>query len=326
MSMTNLSAASPAVSEVWARRTLRSTLRSPFWSRFVGAPGSGMPIIQRFELLNGPGSLLHVPITSSLTGAGVSEETTLAGAEEVLPITSLSTVPVYRRHGVRTNHLAQSRASIDILEEARIHLGQWGAAKADSVRHAAYAATALPAPLGSETYTPNVAYLGGRSSIATVAATDKWTVDEVRKLRLKLIAQNCTPLKSADGADVFGLVITPQQAYDLKSDTAYNTAVQNAGPRDATNPVFSGALAMIDGVAIFSDLGVVTATDGASSAKVARGIAFGAEFAVEGWGENVSFASDQFDYGFEQGTSFAFSFHPRRALPKNSIVVYGASA
>jgi N4-gp56 family major capsid protein len=324
--MTNLSASAPAISEVWARRTLRSALRSPFWSRFVGDVGSGMPIIQRFELLDGPGSILHVPITSSLSGAGVSEETTLAGAEEVLPITNLGTSPLYRRHAVRSNHLAMQRSSIDILEEARIHLGQWGAAKADAVRHAAYVATALAAPLAGETYTPTVAYLGGATSIVTVTAAMKWTVAEVQKLRVKLITQNCTPLKSVNGENVYGLVITPQQALDLKQDSAYNTAVQSAGPRDATNPIFSGAMAMIDGIAIYVDLGVVTATDGAASAKVARNVAFGSEAFVEGWAENVSFQSDQFDYGFEQGTSFAFSFHPRRALAKNSLIVYGASA
>jgi N4-gp56 family major capsid protein len=326
MSVTNLAASQDAISQVWARRTLRSTLRSPFWSRFVGAPGSGMPIIQRFELLDGPGSILHVPITSSLTGTGVSEETTLAGAEETLPITNLGTCPVYRRHAVRSNHLAMQRASIDILEEARVHLGQWGSAKADATRHSAYVATALASPLNGESYTPNVAYLGAATSIVTVTAAMKWSVDEVRKLRLKLIAQNCTPLKSPDGVPMWGLVLTNQQAYDLKSDTAYNAAVTAAGPRDASNPWVSGAMSVVDGIAIFEDPGVITATDGASSAKVGRSLAFGAEAFVEGWGESVNFGSDQFDYGFEQGTSFAFSFHPRRALPKNSLIVYGASA
>jgi N4-gp56 family major capsid protein len=325
MAMTNLSAADAAIPELWGRMALRSTLRSPLWSRFVGAEGSGMPIIQKFDLVTA-GDIMHIPITSSLVGAGVTGETTLAGAEEVLPITNLGVAPVFYRHGVRTNHLAAHRSAIDILSEAQVHLGQWGAAKADSVRHAAFVATSLAAPLNGETYTPNVTYSASRTSIVTVAATDKLTVDEVRKLRLKLIAQNCTPLRSADGAKMFGLIVSEQMAYDLKSDTAYNTAVQNAGPRDATNPIFSGALAVIDGVAIYSDLGVVTATDGASSAKVARAVAFGAEAFVEGWSEQVSFQSDQFDYGFERGTSYQFGFHPRRALAKNSLVFYCASA
>ena len=325
MAMTNLSAADAAIPELWGRKALRSTLRSPFWSRFVGPEASGMPIIQKFDLVQA-GDVMHVPITSSLTGAGVTGETTLAGAEEVLPITNIGVAPIFYRHGVRTNHLAMHRSAIDILSEAQVHLGQWAAAKTDSVRHAAFVATTLAAPLNGETYTPTVAYTGGVSSIGAVTAAMKLTVDEVRKLRLKLIAQNCTPLRSADGAKMFGLVISEQMAYDLKSDTAYNTAVQSAGPRDATNPVFSGALAVIDGMALFSDLGVVTALDGASSAKVARAVAFGAEAFVEGWSEQVSFQSDQFDYGFEKGSAFQFGFHPRRALAKNSAVLYCASA
>jgi len=326
MAMTNLSAADAAIPELWGRKALRSTLRSPFWGRLTGPENSGMPIVQKFDLVQA-GDVMHIVISSSLTGAGVTGEVTLAGAEEVLPITNIGVAPVFYRHGVRTNHLAMHRSAIDILAEAQVHLGGWGAAKADSVRHSAFVALTLAAPLNGETYTPNVTYSGGVGSIGAITAAMKISVDEIRKLRLKLVAQNCTPLRdSVTGAAVYGLVITPQQAYDLKSDTLWNAGVQSAGPRDASNPWMSGAIGMVDGIAIFVDPGVVTATDGSASAKVARSLAFGAEAFVEGWSEQVSFQSDQFDYGFERGTSYQFGFHPRRALAKNSLVYYCASA
>src|SRR3954452_12147577 len=117
MATTTVSSADAAIPEVWARKALRSTLRDAFWSRFTGPVGSGAAVIQRTELLDGPGDVMHIPITSSLAGAGRREEQTLVGNEEVLPITNLGVCPVYYRHAVRTNHLAQQRSVIDILGE-----------------------------------------------------------------------------------------------------------------------------------------------------------------------------------------------------------------
>ena len=318
MTLTGISVADPAIATIVSKKALRDAARKGFWARFTGDPGSGAAIVQKMEALNGPGDTVVVPITSALTGAGVSEETTLDGQEEALAISSQTLVPVFRRHAVRVGRLAQYRSSLDLAEEARVRLGEWGASKADALRYTAYS---------SASGSPNVTYTGGRSSIGAVTTADVMTVAEVRKLRLKAKNLEMPPLKGADGSEFYGLTITPQSAYDLKTSTGYDTAVITAGERGTSNPWMTGMIGVIDGVAIFEDKGVNTATDGASSARVARSILFGQEAFVEAWAEQSFWSDQNFDYDGEQGVSWGFSAAFARSLVvKNSCIVYTASA
>lgn len=327
MSATTPTHVDSSIPEVWAKNILRKTKAAGFWGRFIGAEGSGKPIIQKAELLNKPGDLIHIQVTDVLAGAGVEGDTaTLEGNEENLSTSEMKVSPSLRRHAVRVNRRAQKKSIVDLRNEAEFRLAEWGEAKMDSVRFTNYLANALPAPLGSETYTANihsVGTTGAGASADDIAVGEVLTVAEIQKIKLKLVTQLAKPVM-VDGFPMYFLVTHPNATYQLKQDTRYEAWVREAAERGRTNPLFRGSLAVVDGVTIFEHVYVPRAAN-AGSVQVASSLAFGAEAFIEGLDENVHSETDTFDYGLEWGVSYEFAFQPRRALEQNSIRVYVAA-
>jgi N4-gp56 family major capsid protein len=315
-----------SIPELWARLVLRDSLRAGFWSKFVGDEGSRSPIIRRTDTLNNPGDTIHIQTTGALTGGGVAGDTTaLEGSEENLTTSTFKVIPLLYRHGVRWYRRAAKKSIVDLRGEARMRLAEWGQEKMDDVRFANFVQTAT---LNGETYTPNTAAVGTESAPAVpgdVASTDTLDVQSLQKVKLDMYTNRALPLKTVDGDEFFAMVCHPNTLYDLKRSDEYRDWVREAEVRGKDNPFFRGAVAMIDGVLLFQHNNVTTAADGAGSIAVSRNILFGAEAFIEGVDENPSWAEDDFDYGNEFGIGYSFAYQPRRALAKNSIVVYAAA-
>jgi N4-gp56 family major capsid protein len=324
VSSTNLSAVASVTPEVWAKRTLRDQLVKSFWGRFAGKPGSGAPLVQQFELLGGPGQILDIPTSIPLSGAGVSEESTLEGNEEALSLSSMKVCPVYRRHAVRMGRLAAQRSTVDLMQEAKVRLAEWGSAKIDSVRWSSFVASSLPSPLNAAAYTPNKLFaVSSATGVNDLVAANKVTVALIRKLRVAMIEQGAVPMRDAAGQEFYGLALHPRQVYDLKGDSSLATMIENASPRGDANPVFTGAIGRLDGVVLYETKSVPVATNAnATPTAYATSICFGAEAFVEGIGEQPSWHGDTFDYQAESGIAYGFSSHARRAIERQSLVVY----
>lgn len=310
-----------SIPEVWARLTLRDSLRQGFWAKFVGEEGSRSPIIRRTDLLNNPGDTIHIQITNPLVGAGVAgDETALEGSEENLSTSSLKVIPLLRRHGVRVNRRANKKSIVDLRGEAKMRLAEWGGEKMDDVRFDLFASTSV---LNGETYTPNTRAAGSANTTPdTVAAGDHIVVADLMKVKLDLYNNRAIPLKTSDGEEFFAIVCHPNSLYNLKRQDEYRDWVREAHVRGEGNPFFRGATAMIDGMLIFQHNNVPAPADGTGGIDVSRNIAFGAEAFVEGLDEGPAWNEDTFDYGLEWGVAYSFAFQPRRALAKNSLVLY----
>lgn len=316
-----------SIPEVWAKLVLRDMKRAGFWGRFIGAEASGMPIIQKSDLLNNPGDTIHIQITGALTGAGKTDEQVLTGAEEGLSTTEMVTIPTYYRHGVLSKRRAQKKSILDLRGEARLRLAEWGEQKLDALRFSQFTVTQAGKlhTQDSDNYTANTKGVNSHGPTTLVAA-DTITVAELMKAKLALYTQNAKPLRM-DGDDVYVLVAHPNALYDLKRDAEYRDWVREAHVRGADNPFFRGATAMVDGILIFQHSGVPTfnSTSG-TPVKSASNLLFGAEAFVEGLDENPSWDEETRDYGAEFGVAYGFAIEPRRALPKNSLVYYSAAA
>lgn len=314
-----------SIQELWAKLTLRDHLRAGFWGKFAGPEGSRSPIIVREDLVNNPGDTIHIQTTSPLAGSGQTGDVqTLEGNEENLTTSSFKVIPLYRRHGVRINTRANKKSLLDLRAEARMRLAEWGQEKMDDVRFANFIASGT---FNGETYTPNEYFVGsdGTPTVAEVTASDTLTVASIQAAKLTMYDNRALPLWEADGNEYFAMVCAPRALHALKRESEYRDWVREAQVRGNGNPFFRGATAMIDGVLLFMHNNVYTASDGAASAVVARNIMFGAEAFVEGVDQNPTWAEDEFDYGHEFGIAYGFGFQPRRALAKNSLIVYSAA-
>ena len=321
MTVTTPTHVDSSIPEIWAKDVLREVKVDGFWGRFVGKPGSGAPIVQKSELLNNPGDLLHIQVTDVLSGAGITGDTSaLEGSEENLATTEIKASPLLYRHGVRMYRRAEKKSILDLRAEGRFRLTEWARDKIDAVRFEKFAASSLPAPLGSETYTPNVYVVGGGTGVNDVAAADDLTVAALQQIKLKLTIQQAKPI-NVGGFPHYVLVTHPYTTYQLKQESRYESWVREAAVRGESNPFFRGALAVIDGMVIYEHVSVPLVTN-AGSIQVSKGIAFGQEFAVEALDEQTSFSDKLFDYDNEYGMAYRFAFQPRRALELSSTQVY----
>jgi N4-gp56 family major capsid protein len=315
-----------AISEIWSKRTLREHKVAGFWGKFVGPVGSGAPIIQQSELLGGPGDRIHIQVTAPLTGAGISGDTALlTGQEENLATTQILVEPVLKRNGVRWYRRAAKKSVVELRPEARMRLSEWGMVKMDTMRFAQFTSI-LGADVPDGVYPVNTFYVQGDATptIDEIVAADVFTVAELQKIKLKLTLQHAKPVYSKDGQPFYFLVMHPNAAYQLKQDTRYEAWVREARERSESNPLFTGALAVIDGLVLYEHENVPVATN-AGAIQYSKNLAFGAEAFVEGLDENVTWAEEEFDYGNEFGIGYGFAFQPRRALQLSSILVYSAA-
>jgi N4-gp56 family major capsid protein len=317
-----------SIPEIWATNVLRRHLAEGFWGRFVGGEGSGAPIIQKSELLNKPGDLIHIQVTDPLSGAGVEGDTAvLEGNEENLATSEIKCATLLRRHAVRVNRRANKKSIIDLQAETEMRLAEWGRDKMDDIRFARFIASVLPAPLAAEAYTPNkyiVAAADGADggavagdTVDDVTANDTLSVRSLQVVKLRLTNALAKPLM-VDGFPHYVVVTSPYATFQLKQESRYESWVREAHNRGTDNPFFRGAIAVIDGMIVYEHPNV-TRTNNATSIKVADGLAFGKEAFIEALDENVSSKTETFDYGKEWGISYEFAMEARRALELSSL-------
>lgn len=317
-----------SIPEVWAKDAFRRVKVAGYFGKFIGRPGSGAPIIQKTELLGKPGDLIHIQVTDPLTGAGQTGDTSMVeGNEENLATSEIKTSPVFYRHGVANYRRAGKKSLIDLRTEARFRLEEWAQNKIDNLRWAAF--TGTTPPVAGEVYTPNKMILATTDgadvgtvvgdSVDDLIATDGLTVKGIQMVKLKLRLQQARPLM-IDGKPHYILVTHPNSTFLLKQETRYESWVREAAVRGESNPMFQGALAVIDGVILHDHENVPTANN-ATAIKYAMGLAFGAEAFVEAADEDVGAVEEQFDYGNKLGYEIHFAFQPRRALELSSLQV-----
>ena len=197
-----------SIPEVWAAGVLRRHKASGFWGRFVGTA-----IVQKTELLNKPGDLIHIQVTDPLSGAGQTGDTaTLIGNEENLSTSEIKVATELKRHAVRVNRRANKKSILDLRAEAELRLAEWGETKMDTMRFAAYTgltSAALPAALAAETYVPNIYAIATADSAndagtvvgdsrEDVALADTLSVKALQIVKLRLTTQLAKPV-TVDG-------------------------------------------------------------------------------------------------------------------------------
>ena len=184
-----------SIPEIWAKDSLRRVKREGFWGRFTGPEGSGAPIIQKTELLNKPGDLMHIQVTDPLTGNGQTGDTsTVVGNEENLLTSEIKSAPELYRHGVRVNSRASKKSILDLRSEARMRLEEWAKNKIDNLRFTNLVATSLPAPLGAETYSPTLYGPNSHNTVNGIVAGDTLSVKALQEIRTKMLAAQAVPI------------------------------------------------------------------------------------------------------------------------------------
>jgi N4-gp56 family major capsid protein len=319
--------------KLWDEKLFRDAVKESYFSRFMSS-GTDTIVQTKDQLTKSKGDVVTFGIRMRLSGAGVTDGQVLEGAEEAL-VTYDDTVTLHQyRHAVRDNgELDRQRAMFDIDVESVQALSDWGSEKIDQL--------AFDAVLDSPT---RIFYkTSSGSTSTTTAATAKAALTaadgKITPAFVSLIKayaktggeRTIIPIRPVrvDGKPYFVLLVHPYAVYDWKNDPAVQQFLREAEVRGPTNPLFTGAVAIYDGVVIHEHENVPYAKDGGSGAVAwSKGVFMGAQSLVWAWGKRVETVSKKFDYDNEWGHAWGIMAGTNKpvfnSLDYGSLGVYAA--
>lgn len=296
MAATDFGALSEADKRVWSARIWKAGRDQNFWMSNGFMSSDMNSPIQRIDDLTETerGRECVMQLVADLQGDGVVGDNILEGAEEAMFNDSLVIKIDQIRHGVRSKgRMAEQATVIRFRTVGREKLGFWLADKIDELLFltaagvtydkkldgTTRAASQLPSlAFNADVTAPSsgrVIYAGAATSTATLTAADKMNWNLIVSAQAVAKRKRIKPIRSG-GRDYYAMVISTEQARDLKSDSTYQTLVSKAGPRGDSNPLFKGALAVVDGVILYDHQKVYNTLGLASGSK------WGAGGAVDG--------------------------------------------
>jgi N4-gp56 family major capsid protein len=275
MATTDFGALSDAVKRLWAAETWQAGRDQSFFfaNGFIGRSDNDMnAVIHRVTKLTETERGLEcvMQLVQDLIGDGVVGDNELEGNEESL-VNDAQTIRIDQlRHGVKLKgEMAEQATVIRFREQSKEKLAFWLADKLDELMFltlsgrsytlhtngATRASTQLPSLRFAADVTPastnRIVHAGTASSEATLTAVDKMSWQVVVRARALAERKRLRP-KREGGKSYYCLVLSSEQRRDLVLDPSYQTIVRSAEKPGSSNPLFTGALAIIDGVVIHS--------------------------------------------------------------------------
>lgn len=337
MAETDFGQLSAARKKVWSSEVWKHGRDQSFWfsSGFVGEGAAGMnrPIHRVSELTETErGTECVMQLVQDLVGDGVVGDNELEGNEESL-VNDTQTIRYDQlRHAVKNKgRMSEARTVIRFRAQAKEKLTFWLGDTLDELMFLTASGRAYSLNTDGTTRTgsqlPQLAFANDVAAASTNriryggTATAESNITTSDKMSYALIVKTCAfakrkrvkPIREG-GREYYCIVMSTEQTRDLKQDSDYLANVRNAGPRSMKdNPLFTGALAVVDGVIlyehnkVFNTLGL-----GASAKWGAAGAVDGAQALLMGaqalglatigegtWGE-----SDLTDYGNKAGIGY----------------------
>lgn len=313
----------------WSSNLAIDTARHSYFVRkFVSKGANGVvstPIQQKDELENDAGEQISFDLSMQLRGAPVLGDDRALGKQENLRFyTDTIYIDQMRKPVSAGGKMSRKRTLNDLRAIAKARASDWWGRVWDELfqmylsgargvnpdyvfdtSFTGFANNPLNAP-----DTDHQMYGGVATSKASLAATDKFSRALVeravtRAAMLNVINTDNVRLQplNIDGEDHYVIVMSEYQAYDLRVSTSANDwmDVQKAAAaaEARTNPIFKGALGMLNNVVLQKHEGTVLFSDYGAGANVAasRALFMGAQAGVIAFGSS---GGQRFDWHEEQ--------------------------
>ena len=248
------------------------------------------------EFTKSTGDSKQSQLVYELEGDGVTEGQRLEGNEEELRVdTNTITISEYR-HAVKAGTVMQDQRvfwSIDRVSKEK--LVNWGARKHETLKFAAL-----------QDSVTNTAFGGGKASRAALTTGDTMDSESLRKVRIAAMTggndtfERLRPVR-INGKDYYVLIIHPDQEYDLLADSTFREAQKYAAPRSADNPLINNALAVVEGLIIYSSEYINIGSDAGAGGNLpyASSLVLGAGALTQLNGKRGKIVTKMFDYDNE---------------------------
>lgn len=337
----------------WSKLLTKEALGRTWLRKFMGTTPNSIIQIHR-DLEKERGDVVKFDLLTLLDktnygrpggAALIANEVALAYYQDSVQIDQL-------RQGVIYNSMSQQRTLHDLRNDAKEALADWWARVLDQFMFAQLAGTGAGNAGLEAILTGGVAdtdFLGCPLTAVDAnhlldATAGAMTLSRITQLRERAkVGPGGTdyiirPIRTEDGEDIYVLVLHPAQITSLKNEAnGWRAFVQNARERGTSNPLFTGAIGMWDGVIVYESNYVprgadaagryVLAAEGANNnyalflGAQAGHIAFGNPYSklnrMRDIGETTelfTFTEDVTDYGEKTGVGSASIFGMKRAI------------
>lgn len=298
----------------WAKMAYEGGIHDSFFSRFMGTSPKAIVHVKT-ELEKGDGDTITIPLLLPLSGSGIMDDDFMEGNEEALSYRSFKVGIRMVRNAVRLNgRFEEQKTQINMRKDARSALSEWLSMWIDTSIFSVLtgirppwddgAVSVFPFPL----YAPSVnrVIFGGTASAESgITTADKFTADLIGKAKRAATMNEDTAIRpiNVDGRNTYVMVIDPYQARDLRDDPKWLEAQKHANVRGETNPIFSGALGIYEGVVVHEHNRVPRTATGSSGGSVGHALFLGAQAVTFAEGEAPFWREETFDYGNKYGVS-----------------------
>ena len=284
------------VPKVWASKVWTEAKKASYFDKFTATDGSNIVHVNK-DLSKAKGDNVKFGLQMNLAGAGVTANTTLAGAEDELTLYEQNVTVAQVRNAVVRYDADDQKSPYEVFPMIKNALVQW---------YSDYQDNKLITVLSASATAGEFLSAASAGTEVAITASDKLTCALISKAKRTALkhAPKVKPLK-IDGADKYIMLVSPEAARDLKTDSVWLAAQEYANVRGSKNPIFSGVLGEYDGVVLYEYERVSITTTGASSANVSHNLLLGQQAACYAVAREMYPIEHTDDYGNVKGNGVA---------------------
>lgn len=311
--------------QVWDNDFFEAYVRKNRFNRYMGTTENSVIQVKQ-DLSKKAGDRIHLALIAELSGAGVTGDTLLEGAEEALSQYEFPIAVSTLRNAVAVTLNQEQFTGIDLRNAGKSMLEKWAMKKLRTDIIAAlssiYVSGTGNVAYGSATEGNKDTWLAANSDrvmfgdgtvggftdhsadLALVTSSMTLTKEIVSKLKGKAEAASpiIRPVTVGEDSENYVLFCGSGAFRDLKADMAQTH--RDARERGEGNPLFQDGDLMYDGVVIrkIQEIPAI-GTVGASSARIEPVYLCGAQALGVAWAQRTRSATEARDYGFVHGVA-----------------------
>jgi N4-gp56 family major capsid protein len=329
--------------KLWSTVTMREALKATMMKRLMGT--NKRSIIQRLtELEKSAGDTIKYDLLMQMTGDGVAGDNRMRDNEEALTYYQDSVAIDQLRNAHAFRRMSQQRTLHDMRVDAKSNLADWFAGTFDTYGFNFLCGKTTFSFAGNTPTAPDADHyiVSGDVANSGVIATDEGSLGNNDQIQLadldyaKEAAKTLTPpIRPAifDGLEYYVVILHSYSVTDIRLDVAnsaytdWPTIQMYANKRGLSNPIFTGALGVYNGMILLEST-YLPAFTGAAASTVRRNLFLGAQSGVfaqgsaydgiekERMGKDnlMSWYEQTDDYGNEKGISVGCIFGIKSTL------------
>jgi len=331
MAVTAFGTNDPQTVKIWSSLTMRESLKSTLFSKFLGT--SKTSILQRLtDLEKSAGDQIKYDLLMQMGNAGVTGDDRMRGQEEAL-VYHQDTVNIDQlRNAHSFRRMSQQRTLHNLRADAKTNLADWFAGKMDSYmfRTLCGDTSLVHGQTATAPDSDHIIYSGDATAEGNIGSNDQISLADLDYCKEKAVTLT-PPIRptNIDGSDYYVVVLHPYSVVDLRLDVAnsaytdWPTIQMYANKRGESNPIFTGALGVYNGMIMFDNTRLYSPVStvyrnlflGAQSGVFAVGSAYDSiESQRVGKDNLMSWYEEIDDFGNEKGISVGCIFGMNKSV------------